>query len=1113
MVSVYRVLMLLALLGISQQGESQGFYTDFGKNRVQTKDYDWLFYRSNKFDVYYYKGGQDLARFVVLETDKHIEEIESFFDFRLDEKITFVLYNSKTDFNESNQFIEADQNNIGGTTRIIGKTTFIYFDENHPNFIENIRFGIASVVLNEMLYGGSVQERVQNSTLLNLPKWYTKGIISYVSTPWSSEMENRLRNGVLTGKFKKMASQTQEDKELISHSLWKYIEKEYGTEAVSNIVYVARINKSMESGFHFVLSKGLSELYAEWLEYQYYRLLDQEALFGEAGNETELPRRVTRKTTIPRFEISADGRYYALVSNSMGLVKVWIYDKQTGDLKKVHKTGYKSGEKEIDLSYPLIQWDLATTDLWIIDEKKGGPFLLEYSVESEKFIEKRPILRVQKIYSFDLSPDGRYGVFAGLNNGQSDVFLYDRRSGFVRPITNDDFNDRDPVFSLNGKNIIFSSNRTETVLKKSNIDRFEFSPTFDIYSYDFVNKSKEVVRLTYTDDVDETMPKPFDETYITYLGDHKFHNGLNVLRRSKHKSGVRAIKVKKNSLISANDTLILPDKVAYQKYLKNLTSEDSTNLSRIDTVTLWTDTAYTFGLSSFPFSILDYHINRMRTGYYYLGYDELKYRVYLDSLPSNLEEKPYKARTPIFGEESKNNSQKNDISDEPAPKAEESYDYYFETGFEDLKEGGISSDSLRRSLGVSERPTIDEKVFDYRNQASSYYLSFAPDEIITQFDNGFLQTPYLPYNASEPYIYTPALRSFFKLGTSDMFKDYRLIGGARLDINLRGLEYYVQYENLKNRLDKSVIYYRSSRKTNEGEFNVRRNITQELRGILKWPFNEMASLRLNGFVRQDVESLLSTNRSALERDPKQNVWLGSKLEYVYDNTIPDGLNLMYGMRYKLYVEPYFDIFKGQNMLIFGGDFRHYQKLVRTLTWCNRFSFGSSALGSSKVVYFMGGVEKWVSPQFEDDIAVDEEVNFAYKALAANMRGYPQNTRNGASFMVFNSELRWPFFRFFSNRPLKSKFLENFQAIGFFDAGTAFNGYSPFDENNAFDKRIIVTGPLRIEVSTLRDPIMAGYGFGFRSTVLGYYMRADWSWNTETAIEPRRVFYLSLGMDF
>jgi len=54
-------------------------------------------------------------------------------------------------------------------------------------------------------------------------------------------------------------------------------------------------------------------------------------------------------------------------------------------------------------------------------------------------------------------------------------------------------------------------------------------------------------------------------------------------------------------------------------------------------------------------------------------------------------------------------------------------------------------------------------------------------------------------------------------------------------------------------------------------------------------------------------------------------------------------------------------------------------------------------------------------------------------------GFNQNIRNGNSFFVLNTEIRLPVFRYLSNHPIKSDFLNNFQIVTFGDAGTAWTG--------------------------------------------------------------------------
>lgn len=162
---------------------------------------------------------------------------------------------------------------------------------------------------------------------------------------------------------------------------------------------------------------------------------------------------------------------------------------------------------------------------------------------------------------------------------------------------------------------------------------------------------------------------------------------------------------------------------------------------------------------------------------------------------------------------------------------------------------------------------------------------------------------------------------------------------------------------------------------------------------------------------------------------------------------------------------------------------------------------------------MGGVDNWLFPKFNSDIAIAQDKNYTYQTLATNLRGFTQNIRNGNNFSVINSELRLPVFKYFSKKPIKSDFFNNFQIVGFGDIGTAWTGSSPWDKENSLYKKTINGNPITIVLEKDIDPIVGGFGFGFRSRLLGYFMRADWSWGIENGIIQDNIFYFSLSLDF
>jgi hypothetical protein len=206
------------------------------------------------------------------------------------------------------------------------------------------------------------------------------------------------------------------------------------------------------------------------------------------------------------------------------------------------------------------------------------------------------------------------------------------------------------------------------------------------------------------------------------------------------------------------------------------------------------------------------------------------------------------------------------------------------------------------------------------------------------------------------------------------------------------------------------------------------------------------------------------------------------------------------------------------MIVVGLDFRKYIRIHRELIWANRFA-ASTSYGPTRLVYYLGGVDNWMgnlfnrSGMFDQSIPVNPNMNYGFQALATNMRGFTQNIRNGTSFALINSEIRWPFVRYIVGHPLKSNFLNSLQVVGFGDIGSAWVGSSPWSGENAWDNEIIESGSVKVTLDSNREPIVAGFGAGLRAQLMGYFIRADWAWGIENNYILPKIFYLSFSLDF
>ncbi|HLG02456.1 MAG TPA: hypothetical protein VI731_02605, partial [Bacteroidia bacterium] len=238
-----------------------GSQTEFGQNRVQYQDFKWNYFKFEKYDVYFNTGGTELAIYTAKAARKHIAEIEKFFDYTLDDRIQFIVYNKLEDFKQSNIGLTPDDgSNVGGVTRIVGRKVFVFFEGDHVSLEEQIRAGIAEVLVNQMMYSGNVRDMVKNSALLALPEWYVRGLVSYVAKGWNSDIDNRVRDGMMSGRYKKFNHLTGTDALYAGHAIWYYIAEKYSPAVIPNILYMTKVSRNVESSFLFVLGVNMRVL-------------------------------------------------------------------------------------------------------------------------------------------------------------------------------------------------------------------------------------------------------------------------------------------------------------------------------------------------------------------------------------------------------------------------------------------------------------------------------------------------------------------------------------------------------------------------------------------------------------------------------------------------------------------------------------------------------------------------------------------------------------------------------------------------------------------------------------------------------------------------------------
>jgi hypothetical protein len=244
----------------------------------------------------------------------------------------------------------------------------------------------------------------------------------------------------------------------------------------------------------------------------------------------------------------------------------------------------------------------------------------------------------------------------------------------------------------------------------------------------------------------------------------------------------------------------------------------------------------------------------------------------------------------------------------------------------------------------------------------------------------------------------------------------------------------------------------------------------------------------------------------------------SRLEYVFDNTVSPATNTLNGDRFKVYAEYFAGLNKdGKYCYNIGADIRHYQKLYKNFISATRLAYGHSD-GTNKVQYLVGGVDNNLFPGQPDANANQPTGDgYGFQMLVTSLRGYKQYARTGNNFIVLTNELRLPVFTTFSKRPIQSAILKNLQFVPFCDIASGWTGFLPTEGSMVktfnYPTGYSFTGGLNnINLSfTSTQGLAVGYGFGFRTSVFGYFVRTDFAWNIEGLKKP--MIYIALGSDF
>ncbi len=1122
----------------------------FGKNRVQYKKFKWEYYQTPNFNVYFYKAGKELAKFVAQVAEKELPQIEAAAEYSLQRRANIILYNEYADMQQTNIGLETGVISAGAVTTFVNNKMLLYYDANHYNLKRQIRQGIADIITKNVLFGDDLGEVASNQALLDLPVWLTDGYVAYLGENWSTDLDDELKSEMLSGNYTKFTRFAFEKPAIAGHAFWFFIEERYKKENVTYLLYLATVYKNLNKACMQVCKKKFKDVLAEFMEYQddkYYKDIAKRKPYPKGSYVDGFD--INSKLDYFRFNVNPTKRNnsYVVTQFKKGIVRV-IYNDEYEN-KTLLKFGVRSYKNEINPHYPMMAWDPKGTRVSVLYVKEGKLQLFVYDI-----VMRQKQYKIDLTKQFDQVQDIKYMLnsntllLTAVKNGHTDIYSLELQNEKVKQITNDVYDDLDASFVAfpNKTGIIFSSNRPNPAAKNGDtiLPGDHKYNIFLITNFGDKPELNQITQLSHLKYGNARYPMQYNENHFTFVSDE---NGVG----NRYAGFFTTKKAGLDTLVLIGDEILRnPSAKEVDSTLKVF---KKTDIDSVAVVSVSDDSAYTFPLTNYQSSLGETRIagdNNQVSEVTRQSDEKVLYKLKIDENTlrrRNITAQPTAYMKKLMAEYTDTNAVKTIKKLTPAADSAKKADDFFQTEFANEKRD--SSIAGKDIVVAEEKYNVLKTIKQYAYKPPKFSVEYGSASL---FNANVLYNRYQSYGGGAGPIKLSSstiINGLIRLGTSELLEDVKITGGYRISSNLKDNEWLMSYQNYKRRLDWGATYYRNVTSYNFGIFDSSGNVINSPGKIftnlyqlnISYPFDKNKSIRLTTGIRSDKAVLTANARfdPSLTISDQKTVYSTTHLEYVYDNTLNPTMNIWNGLRYKFFIDWNRQVNKvqfadGPNTFNFGFDARYYYPIFRNFIWAGRAA-GDFSWGNQKMIYYLGGVDGWLmfreNQVFDDNTGQlikeryfntsnppDPDVDYAFQSLAVNMRGYIQNVANGNNAVVINSEFRLPVFSTLFDRPINSSFLRNFQIIQFFDFGTAWNGaYDKIERPFVLYNTPLPNGqpgPVTVKIkSGGLGPFAGGYGFGARSTLLGYFIKFDAGWPMSGFFKGKPIMYFALGLDF
>ncbi|MGV3706659.1 MAG: DPP IV N-terminal domain-containing protein [Arcticibacter sp.] len=471
-------LSVLCLLMLTLPAKAQYF----GQNKVRYKNLKFQVNQSPHFELYYYLKNDSLVKRFMQESELWYDLHQQVFRDTFSRRNPVILYNNHADFQQTTAISGSISVGTGGVTE--GMKNRVVMPMMQLN--QQTRHVLGHELVHAFQYHSLIEGDSTNlENIGNLPLWMVEGMAEYLSIGKVDAFTAMwMRDAYLNKDIPTLRDLTESNKYFpyrYGQAFWSYVGSTYGDtiivpffKATAKFGYQNAIRRTF--GYD---ERTLSNLWRTSIENTYRPMLKDTSQVP-VGNKLIDNKNGGEMNVAPA--ISPDGKYVAFLSEKeLFSIDLFLADAKTGQV--IRKLTSRTSNTHID-EFSFIE----SAGAWSPDSKKfaftifaqGRNKLMIVNVDNGKVLMTESLGDVREFSNLAWSPNGEDIALTGLKEGHSDLYLFNTRTKKITQLTDDKYSDYQPSFSPDGKQLLFTSDRTTLERGSTSVDISYSLATMDL---------------------------------------------------------------------------------------------------------------------------------------------------------------------------------------------------------------------------------------------------------------------------------------------------------------------------------------------------------------------------------------------------------------------------------------------------------------------------------------------------------------------------------------------------------------------------------------------------------------------------------------------------------